>query len=260
MRLVKMIFSRRWIGATIIVMIGMAVMVRLGIWQLDRLEERRAANVVLAAVLAAEPLTLTGEPLPEDLAGLADRKVAARGEFDLDRQVVLVVQNWNGRAGVHLITPFLIEGTDTAVLVDRGWIPQTAYETGQMAQYDEVGPIELDGTVALSQKLSRYGDPNSEPTGPQTELYRVDVTQLQAQMPYDLLPIYVRQAPIGNEAPPFRAEPEIDLSEGPHLSYAIQWGLFTMILGIGYLIVVYRSLGQKEESAAVDLPPTSDKP
>ena len=38
------LFSRRWIFATILVLIAMGVMVRLGIWQLNRLEQRRAFN------------------------------------------------------------------------------------------------------------------------------------------------------------------------------------------------------------------------
>ena len=74
---------------------------------------------------------------------------------------------------------------------------------------------------------------------------------LRAQMPYELLPFYILQAPTGNEAPPFRQKPEIDLSEGPHLSYAIQWFLFTLILGGGYLFLVRKKI-QEEKTTAVD--------
>ena len=35
---------------------------------------------------------------------------------------------------------------------------------------------------------------------------------------------------------------EIDLSEGPHLSYAMQWFIFSLGLGIGYVVFVRRSL------------------
>ena len=38
------LFSRRWIPATILVIVGMMITARLGIWQLDRLEQRRAFN------------------------------------------------------------------------------------------------------------------------------------------------------------------------------------------------------------------------
>jgi len=243
MRLIQAIFSRRWIVATLLVLGGMVLMLRLSVWQFDRLAQRRAANAELIAVLASDPLTLT-EPIPADVNELKDRHVLAEGEFDLDNQVVLLVQSWQGQAGVHLITPFVIADTDKAVLVDRGWVPQTDVDQDNLAIYDEEGPVQLTGVVALSQPLSRYGDASAEAEGPQTAVYRVDVSHLQAQLPYDLLPFYVIQAPPaeGNTMPPFRELPLVDLSEGPHLSYALQWIMFTLILGGGYLIFVYRSL------------------
>ncbi|HRQ41811.1 MAG TPA: SURF1 family protein [Chloroflexota bacterium] len=251
MQLLKAIFSRRWIAATLVVLLGMALMVRLSIWQFDRLAERRAANAALAATLASESMVLTGEPITEELAQLKDRRVVAEGEFDTANQVTLLVQSWQGRAGVHLVTPFVITGTNTAnpkplraVLVDRGWIPQSDVDNGNLSIYDETGPVRLTGVVALSQPLSRYGNPELEATGRQTAVYRIDVPRLQEQMPYDLLPFYIVQAPPpeGNTTPPLRELPEVDLSDGPHLSYALQWLLFTLILGGGYLIFVGRSL------------------
>lgn len=238
--LFKAIFSRKWIAATIFVIMSMAVMARLGIWQLDRLEQRRAANAVLAASLASAPLLLP-TALPDDLASIKDRQIVAAGQFDLDRQLVLLLKKWHGRTGVHLITPFLIADSQMAVLVDRGWIPQADYDNGRLGQYDITGPVQLEGYAGLSQPMPRAGN---VPTlaGPQTEIYRINIAALQPHFPYDLLPIYIQQAPQDNSTPPFRAAPEIDLSEGPHLGYALQWFLFTTILGGGYLIFVYQSL------------------
>jgi surfeit locus 1 family protein len=255
MRILKAIFSRKWIVATLLVSGGMALMLRLSVWQFDRLAERRAENAVLTAVLASEPLSLTDEPLPADVTEWKDRQVVVAGEFDLDNQVVLLVQSWQGQAGVHLNTPFVLAGGHTAVLVDRGWVPQTDVDNDNLALYDETGPVMLVGVVALSQKLSRYGDASAEAEGVQTAVYRIDVPRLQAQLPYDLLPFYVVQAPPpgGNSHPPLRELPEVDLSEGPHLSYALQWILFTLILGGGYLIFVWRSLNQPTVEHGADL-------
>lgn len=243
----KAMFSRRWIVATVIVIIGMGVMIRLGIWQLDRLDERRAQNAALLAVLESDALSLN-EPLSEAVDALKDRIVVADGAFDFDEQVILLVQNWSGAPGVHLLTPFVLEGTDTAVIVDRGWVPQRDVDAENLTIYDDKRH-QLDGFVALSQPPPRYGDAEAAPAGPQSELYRVDVERLQAQSAYDLLPFYVLQAPEGNEAPPFRLEPEVDLSEGPHLSYAIQWFFFTTILGVGYVVLVYRRMKEDESEA-----------
>jgi surfeit locus 1 family protein len=68
----------------------------------------------------------------------------------------------------------------------------------------------------------------------------VDVAAIEAQLPYALLPIYLQQVPPtdGNDSLPFQGELEPDLSDGPHLSYAIQWFIFAAILGVGYVYFV----------------------
>lgn len=51
-------FSRGWFLATLLVFVGTAVCVRLGIWQLDRLEQRRAFNVQVKSMRAETMLDL----------------------------------------------------------------------------------------------------------------------------------------------------------------------------------------------------------
>ena len=92
----------------------------------------------------------------------------------------------------------------------------------------------------MSQTL--LGDKSSMPEEPQMEWYRVDIAAIQPQMPYKLLPIYVLQAPEDNLVPPFRRAPDIDLSEGSHLGYALQWFTFSLGLGIAYVIYVRKNM------------------
>lgn len=240
MTLLRALVSRRWIVATLLVLLGMGVMLRLSVWQVNRLAERRAANAALRASLAAAPLRLGADPLPADVSPLENRQAAATGTYDFDAQIRLLVQNWQGQAGVHLVAPLRLGDGETAVLVDRGWIPDAQAEPASIAALDEPGVVTVDGVVALSQTLSRQR--GTQPSGPQADWYRVDIAAIQAQLPYRLLPVYLIQAPPpgGSQALPYRQVPEIDLSEGPHLSYAIQWILFALILGAGYLVYVDR--------------------
>lgn len=228
--------SRRWLLPTIVVLIGMGILARLGFWQLDRLEQRRTANAALRQVLASPPLELTGEENLTHLGDLKDREVVVGGEYDFSRQVILKLQNWEGQTGVHLVTPLLLDERERAVLVDRGWIPETQAGSESLSKFDEPGEVIVGGYVALSQTLSRATD-GSQVGEPQDEWYRIDIEAIQAQLPYELLPVYVRQAPLpgGNTEPPFRSEREIDLSEGPHLGYAVQWFIFSFILLMIYL-------------------------
>jgi surfeit locus 1 family protein len=247
MQLLKALFSRRWWWLTLIVLALMVVLARLGVWQLDRLQQRREANVELAASLASAPIDLADAALPDDISSWENRLVVATGTFDHEQQVLLKVQNWGRHAGVHLITPLLLADGGTAVLVDRGWIPDEETDPQARSAYDVTGEQTIEGYIALTQELSR--EPAVLPEGPQQEWYRVDIAAIQPQMPYTLLPFYVVQSPQNDNAQlPYRLEREIDLSEGPHLSYAIQWFIFSIGLGVAYLAFIYKNAIQSNSS------------
>lgn len=242
------LISRRWWWVTILVLVAIAVMVRLSVWQMDRLEQRRAANAVLQEQLAAEPLNLNEVALQEtDLTEIPDRRVVATGNFDFSEQILLKVQNFQGAAGAHLVAPLRLEGREEAVLVDRGWIPEAESAPASWSRFDEPGAVTVEGVIQLTETARRVTPPDE----PQQEWFRVNVEAIERQLPYDLLPIYVLQTPPpeGNRALPFREQPEVDLSEGPHLSYAVQWAAFALMLGVGYVVFVYR-----QETGADDYP------
>lgn len=248
MTTVKALFSRKWILPTIVVFLGMLLLIRLGIWQLDRLEQRRAANVELIAALQAPPIDLN-EGLPdEELSGLENREVVASGRYDLDEQLILKIQNWQGQAGVHLVTPLLLDGLDTAVLVDRGWVPQTEVDEGAVGTYDVSEPVQVTGYLAPSQIISR-NQGNSGNNGPQSEIYRVDIEAIQSQLDYEILPLYVIESPPEDEVDelPFNVPRNVEVTEGSHLSYALQWFSFSIMLAVIYLVYVHRAVKKSEQ-------------
>jgi surfeit locus 1 family protein len=224
----------------------MAFLARLGIWQLDRRDQRRAANAELSAQLAQPPLLLDDAPLPAEPAALRDRLATARGRFDYERQIALTDQSWRGQPGFHLLAPLVLADGRTAVLVDRGWLPLDEEDPARWAAFDEPGLAVITGTMQLTQP-PRVATADEE-SGPRQAWYRVDIKAIGRQMPYELLAVYLRQSPAGGgDSLPYREAPAVDLSEGPHLGYAIQWFLFAAILGVGYIGYVAR---QRPSSSA----------
>ena len=236
---IKALFGRKWWWVTLLVLVLMALLARLGFWQLARLDQRRAENVALAAALDAAPVLLHETGISGDLEAWKDRLVVAKGEYDFENQFALIVQNWQGMAGLHLMTPLVLNGGKTAVLVDRGWIPDEEQASEFWSQYDEIGPVTVAGYLALSQIISR-GTAESAPSGPSQEWYRVDIAAIQPQMPYELLPVYVIQSPPpeGNVTVPYHEARSVEISEGNHMSYALQWFIFSLGLGTAYIIYV----------------------
>jgi surfeit locus 1 family protein len=62
-----------------------------------------------------------------------------------------------------------------------------------------------------------------------------DLTQIARQIPYPVLPVYIQPEVDANDTePPIPFQPTIELTEGPHFGYALQWFTFATILFFGY--------------------------
>src|SRR5690606_30859532 len=104
-----------------------AVMARLGIWQLDRLEWRRGFNARVIAQANEPPIPLDAAALDLDLYSMEYRKVLVTGHYLPEDAVVLRNQVWTtvygNLVGHKLLMPLHVDGSDSAILIDRGWIP-----------------------------------------------------------------------------------------------------------------------------------------
>ncbi len=231
MNLVQTMFSKKWLLTTILVFIGAAVCVRLGVWQFDRLEQRRAFNAQVEAMRAATPLNLNDE-IPNDIETMEWRKVVVAGEYDFENQTALRNQYYDNQLGYHLITPLRFDGG--AVWVNRGWIPADA----DWRDFDETGEITVHGLIRLGQsKPAIGGAPDALPEdGSKLEVWNnLDVQKMSAQIPYPILNIFIQpDVDKSDTTPPIAYQPEIELTEGSHFGYALQWFTFAIILFFGY--------------------------
>ena len=229
--------------STFFVLAGVALCVRLGFWQLDRLEQRRAFNTHVEAMWAAEPIDLNVNQ--DGLTEMEYRLVLVKGEFDFENQIVLRNQYWQNRYGYHLLTPLILYD-NTAVLVDRGWIPSEGNnQPNDWRVYDEQLSGRLTGIIRLGREEPDMGgrpDPTLALNQDRLSLWNnVNIERIEDQLPYDLLDIYVQQDPNeGDTEPPIPFQPEIEISEGPHLGYAGQWFTFATLLFFGYPFFVNR--------------------
>jgi surfeit locus 1 family protein len=229
-------FQRKWLFATLLVLAGTALCIRLGIWQLDRLEQRRAFNAQFEGA-RAEPALDLDQQVPEDVAEMEWRSVKATGEYDFENQIAVRNQYNGDQYGYHLLTPLRFGGT--AVFVDRGWIPAEGNPAPtDWRKYDEAGPVAVSGQIRLGRAKPAIGgvaDPLPE-NGAKLEVWNnADLTRIASQMPYPILPVYIQPEPDSNDTePPIPFQPEIELTEGPHFGYALQWFTFATILFVGY--------------------------
>lgn len=232
----------KWIVATVLIVALAAVFIRLGFWQLDRLDQKRALNAVGEERIEAEPVNLANllEEADGDLESLEYRRVFVTGTFDPSGEVLIRSQVHLGQAGFHVITP-LVADDGWAVLINRGWVPLTM-DTPPVDARPETGRQRVEGWVRPSQTRPALG-PEDLP-GDQIIFNRVDVGRIGEQMTHDLASVYiVAMGEESSEVPAPVDLPDFD-DEGPHLAYAIQWFGFAAVGLIGFFFLMRRKGGQ----------------
>lgn len=223
--------SRHLILLTLV--LASALCVRLGFWQIGRLHQRQAANRASLAARAEPPVSLNG-PAGISPDSLAERWVTATGTYDFAHQIVVRGQVYEGNPGVYLVTPLRLGRGDTAVLVNRGFVPAPDAVRASTEGLEEPGEVKVSG---LAQAIgSGAGKPL--PVDGRATWARLDLVALGSALPYPILPVVIRQSP-DSVLPRFpRRLPPPELDQGPHLSYAVQWFLFAaMILAFAVLVV-----------------------
>ena len=251
-------FARRprWVLSHALVAGGIVAMVGLGFWQLDRLDQRQTRNGEVTNRLA-QPITDLGALVsPTDGFDVGEdlrfRLATATGEYQPADEVLILNRTFKGAPGYWAFTPLLRED-GTAVVVNRGWVPFTP-GPGEPRPGTEppVGSVSVVGMVretVIAEGLQSAGPA----AGVLAALARPDLARLEAQLDYDILPVYLQlesQQPEGTDLP-FRL-PRPQLGEGPHLGYAVQWFIFAIIGLAGYPLVLRKvarsEVGDKRHS------------
>lgn len=255
----RRLLTFRWILTTLLVLAGVGVLIRLGIWQLDRLEWRRAFNARVTSQLSAATLDLNLDLPVSELYDMEYRDTIVRGEYDFSQEVLLRNQVWDNRLGFHVLTPLHIDGAEWVVLVDRGWIPYEDGTPGARTKYQGPAEVEVRGMIRRGQEKPDFGgvpDPTLAPGQTRLDAWNVvNLARIEDQSRLKLLPVYIIEAPDAAwTALPYRSLPDIEISEGPHFGYAMQWFTFAAILGLGYPFFVRRQLrksadGSRESSS-----------
>ncbi len=229
--------------AAIFILAMAALCVRLGFWQLDRLEQRRARNAAIRAATAQPPVRLdTGPPtaLAADPPSFEWRRAEAAGRYHHAGDMVVRGRSREGRPGVHLFSP-LVLADGRVVMVNRGWMPSPDGTSADVRPLRTTGTVRVSGVLLPITTQPDRGLPIGGRAGADTTWRRVDLAAARDRSPGPVIPLYLQQLPAGAPAdsPPI-PEPLPELSQGNHLSYAVQWFSFATIGVVGLVILLLR--------------------
>ncbi len=222
---------------TLVYLCLLPVLLSLGIWQLDRSEQKRAFFKSQEQAIATETLHLSAV-LENNTEALRYRLVEVAGRYDGAHQFLIDNQISGGKAGYFVLTPFVLTGGSKAVLVNRGWIPLNpdrsvlpdlqinkaeAIITGRINNFPSVG-IKLAGAeipTADWPSVVQVVDSNIL-----AEKLGYSLFQFQIELSKELPDGYKREWHTSTIMPPEQ-----------HMAYAIQW--FALALTLTILFIWY---------------------
>ena len=233
---------------------AVATCVKLGMWQLSRAGEKRAANEARTARLAATTVLVQDSlaaPSPEP-----GHRVRLIGTWERDRHILLSGRTHMGAAGVAVVTPVRLR-SGARVLVERGWLGASDARTA----HPEHWPDSIADVLGVIDRFASL--PRSIPWVPLAperagvELWSaraLDSTEVSAHVPAPVAPWVVRAIPTPSVSSEHGlvplGEPHGESGERVHLSYAIQWFAFALIVLVGSIALAMRDARRHGPSAA----------
>ena len=233
-------FRINWL-ITVCVLLLIGGLIRLGVWQLGRAQEK--VDLQLAYLAAAEQEATPIDEVP--IAGLEfdalqhqSRRVSLQGHYLEDRTIYLLYQSYQDQSGFEIITPFLVDSLGIIVLVSRGWqgIADPAALTAPFPA--DPGDLVLEGQIFVPEPEQAIRSNNLNQVSWPLQLRFLNPSELAPFFDREVFPYPVRLLD-GQPGVLFRHWPAIVVDSGQNFSYALQW--FAMALAVAIVSLILSS-------------------
>ena len=218
----------RSVIATGAVVLGIALFLGLGVWQLERLAWKLDLIARVDARLAAPPVAAPGPAAWAGLgAGGAYTRVTASGHFLADRETAVLAVTIHG-SGYWILTPFVTP--DFTVLVNRGFVPPDRRDPATRTAPE--GEVTVSGLLRLSEPGGGFLRANDPAAG---RWYSRDIAAIAAAQHLDgaVAPYFIDADATPNPGGWPLGGLTVVSFRNAHLSYALTW--FALAAGLAFL-------------------------
>ena len=216
--------SRFFIPASLIIA-TLVLLISLGLWQLDRADEKRAIEDQIASANSGDVELVTSVEFLKDKEYY---HVRLQGSYIGDKQFIYDNQIVDQISGYYVLTPFILTGTSKAVLINRGFIPWGG-RRDKLANVD-IGEKTTEVKVQISIPVKRMELKVSEITGDFPVLIQaLDLDEMSTIASLDFASVVGLLNPESENGFVRKWEPYTGSIER-HIGYAIQWFLMALVL------------------------------
>ena len=226
--------ARFWI-ATVAAFLGVAVTLSLGQWQLNRAAQKQTLQMAIDEQNKRPAIENTAWAATKDIAPWMHRRAVLRGQWMPQHTVYLENRQMNGLPGFYVLTPLQVQGADTAVVVQRGWVARNFQDRSQLPPVPTpMGDVVVEGRIAPPPaKLYEF-------TGPGGGAIRqnLDLSLFAAEIRQPVLPLSLVQTAATDPADAQALKREWPLPNAgvdKHHGYAAQWFGLAALIAILYV-------------------------
>lgn len=222
---------------TIGAIVGIALTVALGNWQLGRGQQKTAMAERIAAASHDAPIGLSGREVNAD--DVVWHRVEVRGRFEPKYTVLIDNRILRGTIGYNVVTPLKIENSERYVIVNRGWIAAMNSRDTLPRIVTPADPLVITGLAVVPAR--RYFELSSE-TVQGNVWQNLTLERFRAAFALQVQPVVIQQDnPVEDHLAREWSPP--DLGVDKHYAYAFQWfAMAAAILAI-YVILNVRKTG-----------------
>lgn len=231
---------------TVAFLLVLPALIALGIWQLNRADEKAALQRQYDSRSSGPPVALGARVV--DRQQMRFRKVKATGKYDFTRQFLLDNRVLDGVVGYHVITPLKIRNSSTLVLVNRGWVPGNPDRTILPKADGPVKEVTVTGiAVVPHDKVFQLAKEEKIGKDWPSVWQTLNMKRFQSAIPEGLQPVVVLLDPNSKAGGFERKWRRLDTGIAVHQGYAFQWFSLAVALVAIFFLLNFRKTDSSKE-------------
>ena len=232
---------------TIAFLLVLPVLIALGFWQLDRAQQKRDLQAMYDARMNDTPVSVGARvQAPEELQFY---RVSVKGYYDGAYSIYLDNRVHNGQVGYFVITPLKIAGSETRVLVNRGWVPMGE---SRESLPDITPPTGIQRVVGVAtvphKKVFQLAAPPPLTGKWQPVWQHMNMKRFGQAVDYPVQPIVILLDPESTAGGFTREWKRLDTGIAVHQGYAFQWFSLAVALAAIFIFLTFGRRGKSGES------------
>lgn len=269
----KFSVTPRWNWKLISVgLVLLAILIRLGFWQLDRAEEKRQLLSFIEHQQSLPAISFAAVDSTENGEQLAYRQMQMRGEFDSSHYWLVDNKVFRGKVGYEVVAPFFTSDGE-AVLVNRGWVAAPPHREVYPAVSFPESEVEIRGRfipVSNNKMVRNLGSSAMAGQWP-IRIQQLAISDAQQALQSESLinrslPPEILQLSPNDPSALEMVWRDVNVSASKHQGYAVQWFSMAAVLVIALIVANVRvhkkSLSQQmidgEQPSGADEPQSNN--